>query len=63
MPKRRTRGSLRHFEDGPYRFLSSHINAAYRDSQLRRYNKVTHRKLRYVRSRDGKYHIYEKMEE
>lgn len=63
MPHRRIKGSKRKFEDGTYRFLSSHINKVYLDAQLRRYSKVTHNKLRTVRSRDGKYHIYEKMEE
>lgn len=63
MGKRRNFHTRRRFEDGLYRFLSSHINKVYRDAQLRRYSKVTHNKLRTVRSRDGKYHIYEKVEE
>jgi ribosomal protein S6 len=63
MPHRRTKYSKRKFKDGEYWLMSSHSTPEERDSQLRRYRKVNHRKLRYIKGEDGRYHIYEKLED
>jgi hypothetical protein len=63
MGKRRNFHTTRRFEDGLYRFLSSHINAKRRDLQMHHYSRLTKKKLRYTKSRDGSYQIYEKVGE
>lgn len=63
MPHRRNYDSRRKFRDGVYRYLSSHHTLELCESQLRRYEKVSGKKLRHIKGEDHKYHIYEKVSE
>lgn len=63
MPHRRHYLSKRNFPDGQYQLLSSHWDAYGRDKALEQYRKEDGPKLRYLKGEDGKYHIYEKVED
>lgn len=63
MPHRRHWHSKRKFSDGTYQFLSSHWGTLSRDMALEEHRAEGGPKLRYLKGEDGKYHIYEKVEE
>lgn len=62
-PHRRHWHSQRKFKDGVYRLLSSHRHPIDLGRALVAYTTEGGPKLRYLKGKDGKYHIYEKVED